>query len=33
LNRPRSGLIQPEQSPIVWILGDMKTSALGTPVR
>ena len=33
LNRPRSGLIQPEQSPIVWILGDMKTSALEAPVR
>jgi hypothetical protein len=33
LNRPRSGLIRPEQSPIVWILGDMKTSALGAPVR
>jgi hypothetical protein len=33
LNRPRSGLIQPEQSPIVWILEDMKTSALVPPVR
>jgi hypothetical protein len=33
LNRPRSGLIQPEQSPIVWILGDMRTSVPGTPVR
>jgi len=33
LNRPRSGLIQPEQSPIVWILGDIKTSAPGAPVR
>jgi hypothetical protein len=33
LNRPRSGLIQPEQSPIVWILGDIKTSAPGASVR
>jgi hypothetical protein len=33
LNRPRSGLIQPEQSPIVWVLKDMKTSALVPAVR
>jgi hypothetical protein len=33
LNRPRSGFIQPEQSPIIWILGDMKTSVLVPPVR
>ena len=33
LNRPRSGIIQPEQSPLVWILEDMKTSAPGGPVR
>lgn len=33
LNRPRSGLIQPEQSSIVWILGDLKTSTPGVPVR
>jgi len=26
LNRPRSGLIRPEQSPIVWILEDMRAS-------
>ena len=33
LNRPRSGNIQPEQSPIVWILEDMKNSAIGAAVR
>jgi hypothetical protein len=33
LNRPRSGLIKPEQSSIVWILEDMKTSAIGPPIR
>lgn len=31
LNRPRSGFIQPEQSPVIWILEEMKGS--GAPVK
>jgi len=35
LNRPRSGFIQPEQSPIVWVLEDMKHSSAsaGVPIH